>query len=72
MFFNFIMWPGRKTKGNNNTDKGRGGRTTAHTLRDTNGKTKIHIKCTLEIHEINVLSCLGCCYQRYKIIVFLL
>lgn len=31
-------------------------------------KTKIHIKCTLEIHEVNSLNLLGCS-QRCKIMV---
>lgn len=52
--------------GNSNT-RGWGKKTTAHTPRDTKKKTKVYMKCTLEIHEINILSFLGC-YQRCKII----
>lgn len=55
--------------GNSNT-RGWGKKTTAHTPRDTKKKTKVYMKCTLEIHEINILSFLGCCYQRYKITDF--
>jgi len=39
------------------------------TPRDRKGKTKIQIRCTLEIHEINSLSLLGRCSQRCKIMV---
>ena len=75
MIFSFITWPGRETMGNGNTEDGGGGGQAGDCCtqpKDTQRKTKIHIKCTLQIHKINSLSFLGCCYQSCKVMVFLL